>query len=63
MSKKAMIKQMARDTGLSIEEATKALKGLESKGIIKPSGKKFPFKIDMQRVTELVGRLKNGNHR
>ena len=63
MKNKELIERMAKDTGISIEEATKALNGLMGKGLIKPSGKKFPFAIDMGRVAEIAGRLKNGNRR
>jgi len=63
MKDKELIERMARETGISVEEATKALNGLMGKGLVKPSGKKFPFSIDMGRVAEIARRLKNGNRR
>ncbi len=61
MENKKLIERMARETGISIEEATKALNGLMSKGLVKPSGKKFPFAIDMGRVAEVAKGRENAN--
>ena len=64
MNNAALIERMARETGMSIAEATKALNGLMGKGLIKPSKKRrFPFKINMKKVTELAKRKKDGNRK